>query len=92
MKECDYRSVSFAVVRAVFTYMYWFSVLAGSLSTDQQEKKERRQTGPRAGRIMTPETANSIRLPLTYNAGLPLRWYTGTYLCILVQRYSRFCE
>ena len=52
MRECDYRSValalirSFAVVRAVRTYVYWFSVLAGSVSTDQQEKKERRQTGP----------------------------------------------
>ena len=43
----------FAVVRPVLTYMYWFSVLAGSVSTDQQEKKERRQTGPRAGHIMT---------------------------------------
>ena len=59
MKECDYRSVAlvlirlFAAVNAIFTYMYWFSVLAGSVSTDQQEKKVRRQTGPRAGRIMT---------------------------------------
>ena len=44
---------SFAVVLAVLTYVYWFSVLAGSVSTDQQEKEERRQTGPRAGRIMT---------------------------------------
>ena len=59
VKECNYRSValasirSFAVVCAVLTYVYWFSFLAGSVSTDQQEKKERRQTGPRAGRIMT---------------------------------------
>ena len=66
---------SFAVVRAVLTYMYWFSVLAGSVSTDQQEKKEKRQTGPRAGRIMTPETANSIRLPVAYNAVLPYYVY-----------------
>ena len=29
----------------------WFSVLAGSVSTDQH-KKERRQTGPTAERIM----------------------------------------
>ena len=82
----------YGVVHAVLTYMYWFSVLAGSVSTDQQEKKERRQTGPRVGRIMTLETANSIRLPVTYNAGLPLRWYAGTYLCVLVQRSSRFLE
>ena len=44
-------------------YVYWFRVLAGSVSTDQQEK-ERRQTGPKAEHIMT----NSIRLPVTYNA------------------------
>ena len=50
VKECDYMSVAlvsirtFVVVRAVLTYMYWFSVLAGSMSTDQQEKKEGRQT------------------------------------------------
>ena len=55
VKECDYWSValasigSFAVVRAVLTYVYWFSVL---VSKDHQEK-ERRQTGPRAERIMT---------------------------------------
>ena len=59
VKECNYRSValasirSFAVVRAILTYVYWFSVPVGSVSTDQQEKKERRQTGPRAGRIIT---------------------------------------
>ena len=59
VKECDYKSValasirSFAVVRAVLTYMYLFSFLAGSVSKDQQEKKDRRQKGPRAGRIMT---------------------------------------
>ena len=40
--------------------MYCSSVLAGSVGTDQQEQKERRQTR----RIMTPETANSIRLPI----------------------------
>ena len=40
VKECNYRSValalirSFAVVRAVLTYVYWLSVLAGSVSTD----------------------------------------------------------
>ena len=44
----------------MLTYMYWFSVLAGSMSTDQQEKRERRQTGPRVGRIMIQ------RLPGTY--------------------------
>ena len=32
--------------------MYWFSLLAGSASTGQQEK-ERRQAVPRAGRIVT---------------------------------------
>ena len=59
VKKCDYRSValasirSFAVVRTELTYMYLFSVLAGSVSKDQQEKKDRRQKGPRAGRIMT---------------------------------------
>ena len=68
VKECDYRNValasirSFAVVRAVITYVYWLGVLAGSVSTDQQEKKERRH---RVGRIMDPETANSIRLPVS---------------------------
>ena len=49
VKECDYRSIalvlfrSFAVVCAVLTYMYWFSILAGSVSTDQQEN-ERKKT------------------------------------------------
>ena len=65
---------SFAVVRAVLTCtcmcVYWFSVLVGSGSTDQQEKKERRQTGPRAGLwYHDQETANSIRIPVAYNAG-----------------------
>ena len=59
VKGCNYRSValasirSFAVGRAVLTNVYWFSILAGSVSTDQQEKKDKRQTGPWAGRIMT---------------------------------------
>ena len=34
---------SFAVVRAVLTYLGWFSILAASVSTDQQEK-ERKKT------------------------------------------------
>ena len=35
-----------------YTYMYWFSLLAGSASTGQEEKKER-QAVPRAGRLET---------------------------------------
>ena len=34
---------SFAVVRAVLTYLGWFSILAASVSTDKQEK-ERKKT------------------------------------------------
>ena len=51
VKECNYRSValasirSFAVVRAVLTYVYWLSVLAGSVSTDLQEKKKEDRQG-----------------------------------------------
>ena len=49
----------------------WFSILAGSASKTSKRKKERRQTGTRARRIMNKrqETTNSIRLPVTYNAG-----------------------
>ena len=38
---------SFAAVRAVYLciIMYWFSVLAGSVSTDQQEKKKEDRQG-----------------------------------------------
>ena len=49
VKECDYRSIalvsirSFVVIRTLLTYVYWFSVLAGSVSTDEQEK-ERKKT------------------------------------------------
>ena len=58
MKECDYRNValasiqSFALVCAELLYMYKFSVLACSVSTDQQEKERKKTTGPRARRIM----------------------------------------
>ena len=53
VKEYNYRSVapasirSFAAVRAVYLriIMYWFSVLAGSVSTDQQEKKKEDRQG-----------------------------------------------
>ena len=33
---------SFAAIRAILTYVYWFSVLTGYASTDQQKKKEDR--------------------------------------------------
>ena len=59
---------SFAVVRAVLTYMYWFSILAGSVSTDQQEN-ERKKTD-RAERIMTKRLPTQFDYILvTYNAG-----------------------
>ena len=72
--------------------MYWFSVLAGSVSTDHQEKIGKRQTGALGRAYHDPETANSILLAVTYNAGLPLQWYARTYICVLVQRSSRFRE
>ena len=49
--------------------MYWFSHLAGSVSTGQQEK-ERKKTGRAYGQAYRDqETANSIRLPVACNAG-----------------------
>ena len=75
VKECDYKNVelasirSFTVVRVILTYVYRFSVLAGYVSTDQQEKKEGRQTGPRAGRIMTQRPRDCHDPATLYNVG-----------------------
>ena len=98
MKECDYRSValasnrSFVVVRPALTYVYRFNVLADSVSTDQQEKKERRQTGPRAGRIMTQRlpTRFDYQERTTRDSFAVVRW--NLYACVLVQRSIRFCD
>ena len=57
VKECNYRSValasirSFAVVRAVLTYVFERS--SGFREYRLAREEERRQTGPRAGRIVT---------------------------------------
>ena len=49
--------------------MYWFSLLAGSVSTGQQEK-ERKKTDRAYDRAYhDQEPANLIRLPVAYNAG-----------------------
>ena len=47
-------SASGTRVRMVLAYVYWFSVLSGSVSTDQQEKQRKTDKGLyRVERIMT---------------------------------------